>query len=469
MRVTELARKDVTLTINYIRYDGAPIAKPHTEPLKTGDQYLVISPSKPGLVPDIKEVQGYASREDITITVTYSVSTDDKWTIDGSYIKYTENGSFLKNTSKTIDGKTYRFNASGQLELNDSFVTIKGNTYYLVNNRITTGYKVIGSAIYFFTDNGIMLVNSTRDGHRFDSDGTLSGEDGTINIGDKTYYLKGNSLYSGFIEQEGIIYYFGDDFSMVKGDTYGTFKFNGLGHLVDGITIDGLIFSSVPNVEYTGEEQKPSVTVKFGNITLTEGIHFNLVYSNNVDPGKATVEINGIGAVSGSKELNFTIIGEEAFTLTIRYVNPADQPVAPDYVSMYAPGDEYLVYCPHVPGYIAENAVTEGKMPKSDVTITVIYTPEIIEPVNPDTDSDSNCESEPADTKPTISSSIIEVEGTSKTNIERQDIVTKTYNWDLLVIVFLVATVICGGSILLIINWDYIKRYLVKRHRTKRS
>ncbi len=466
---TELTPKEITLTI-YYQINGAPFAQTYKETLKTGEQYIVPSPSKPGYVADIKEVSGYASRDNITVTVTYYVSSNDGWTIDGSYIKYTENGSFLKNTSKTIDGNTYKFNASGQLELNDEFITIKDKKYYLVNNKITTGYKIIGSDVYYFTENGVMLADSRRDSFLFGEDGTLYGKDGIITIGSNAYYLKDNSLFSGFIELNRNIFYFGEDFSMVKSTSYGTFKFNGMGHLIDGITIEGLIFSSVPNAEFTGKEQKPSVTVKFGNITLTEGIHYELIYTNNIEPGNATVEIKGIGAVSGSKKLNFTIIGEEAYTLTVKYVDTSENSIAPDYVSKYEAGKEYVVYCPFVDGYIAETAVTEGIMPKSDVTITVIYTKEIIDkPVDTDKETENTTDTEPVAPKPPVSSYVVEVEGTSSTNVEKQNVITKTYNWGLLFLVFTIATIVCGGAILLIINWDYIKRYVFKRPGSKRN
>ena len=463
---SELTPINVTLKIYYQDQNGVNIHQPYEDTtLKTGDQYLVLSPQIPGYTPNAKEVTGYASREDITITVTYSVSSDSAWTIDGPYIKYTENGEFLKNTSKTIDGVTYNFNSACQLVLEDEFITIKGKTYYLdKNNRIVTGYRYIKGAIYYFTQSGTMLTGAVRDGYIFDDDGKLCGNDILINVDGNSYYLKNDALYSGFVELEGNIYYFGSDFYMIKNQTLDGFTYNGLGHLVVGITIDKLIFSTVPNAEYTGEEHKPSVTVKFGNITLIEDIHYELVYSNNIEPGSATVEIKGIGAVSGSKKLNFTIIGENAYTLTIRYVNPSDQPLAEDYVSKYEAGKEYVVYCPYIPGYIAENAVTAGTMPKSDVTITVIYSPEIVdEPIDTDNEPGTSAGTEQVDPKPPVSSSIVEIEGTTQTNIEKENVITKVYAWDLLFIVFTVATIVCGGTILIIINWDYIKRSVFKR------
>lgn len=463
VRFNEIQRRTVNLTIEYRDHNNTPIHQTHKEVLKSGDQYMVTSPNKPGLTPDIPVVQGYAVREDIKVTVIYSVSDTDGWKIDGDRIKYTENGSFLKNTTKTLNGVTYKFDSYGFLALKDSFITIRDNTYYLDSNcKISRGYKVIGGAVYFFMGTGIMLSNVVHDGYRFDENGVLSGDDGPINIGSDTYYLKGNSLYSGFFELDGNIVCFGEDYSMVKNTTMGTYRFNEFGHLVSGITIEGLIFSALPNVEFTGEALTPSLTIKFGNIELREGVHYKLEYSDNVDAGDATVEIIGIGAVSGSKKLSFKIVGGNVFTLTIRYVNVADQPIAPDYVSKHAPGEKYEVYCPAVPGYIADHAVTTGTMPKGDVTLTVIYTPEDAEP---DESASATIpeDTDPAETKPPVGSSIIGVEGTTQTTVEKENIIKTTYNWGLLVEVFIISTVICGGAILTIINWTAICRGLSKK------
>lgn len=464
VRFNEIQKRTVNLTIEYRDHNNTPIHQTYKEVLKSGDQYMVTSPIKAGLTPSIKVVEGFAVREDIKVTVIYSVSDNDGWKIDGERVKYTENGSFLKNTTKTLNGVTYKFDNYGFLVLNDSFIKISDNTYYLDSNcKLAKGYKVIGGAVYFFMNTGVMLSNAIHDGYSFDENGVLSGEDGPINIGSDTYYLKSNSLYSGFFELNGNIVCFGEDYSMVKNTSIGTYEFNGFGHLISGITLEGLIFTALPNVEFTGKEVTPTVTIKFGNIVLKEGVHYKLEYSDNIDAGDATVKVIGIGAVKGEKELSFKIVGEGAYTLTIRYVNLSDQPIAPDYVSKVTPGDKYEVYCPAVPGYVADQAVTTGIMPKGDVTLTVIYSPEEIDD---DTSGNSTTQKdpvEPDESKPPVGSSIIGIEGTTQTNVQKENIIKTTYNWGLLIEVFFIATIVCGGSILAIINWTAITRYLTKK------
>ena len=54
---------------------------------------------------------------------------------------------------------------------------------------------------------------------------------------------------------------------------------------------------SIDEAFYTGQAQKPKVTVKFGDNALTEGEDFTVTYADNTYPGEATVTI---AAVDGS-------------------------------------------------------------------------------------------------------------------------------------------------------------------------
>lgn len=61
---------------------------------------------------------------------------------------------------------------------------------------------------------------------------------------------------------------------------------------------------------YDGTAKKPGVTVKNGDTTLTQGVDYTLSYSNNINPGTATVTVTGMGNYTDSKSAYFTI--EEA-------------------------------------------------------------------------------------------------------------------------------------------------------------
>ena len=59
--------------------------------------------------------------------------------------------------------------------------------------------------------------------------------------------------------------------------------------------------------ESTGEAIKTTVTVKDGETVLVEGRDYEVEYSNNVEPGTATVTVKGIGNYTGSVDKTFTI------------------------------------------------------------------------------------------------------------------------------------------------------------------
>lgn len=58
---------------------------------------------------------------------------------------------------------------------------------------------------------------------------------------------------------------------------------------------------------YTGNEIKPTVTVKDGSTTLNEGTNYSLTYENNINAGIATVTITGKGKYTGSITKTYTI------------------------------------------------------------------------------------------------------------------------------------------------------------------
>ena len=64
---------------------------------------------------------------------------------------------------------------------------------------------------------------------------------------------------------------------------------------------------SVDAAEYTGEEIKPEVKLQKGPFVLEKGPDYKLVYENNTDVGKATVQIEGKGTYHGDCEATFSI------------------------------------------------------------------------------------------------------------------------------------------------------------------
>ncbi|MDR1016501.1 MAG: fibronectin type III domain-containing protein, partial [Coriobacteriales bacterium] len=95
------------------------------------------------------------------------------------------------------------------------------------------------------------------------------------------------------------------------------------------ITINGLAITTatitIPTPQaYTGKALTPAPTVKLGDAVLVAGTDYKVSYSDNTQPGTATVTVTGIGDYSGSATAHFTIKDERptptpaapAFTLS---------------------------------------------------------------------------------------------------------------------------------------------------------
>ncbi len=65
--------------------------------------------------------------------------------------------------------------------------------------------------------------------------------------------------------------------------------------------------SSISAQTYTGKAIVPSVVVKDLNKTLVAGSDYTITYSNNTNPGTATITITGKGNYNLTKKVTFTI------------------------------------------------------------------------------------------------------------------------------------------------------------------
>lgn len=60
-------------------------------------------------------------------------------------------------------------------------------------------------------------------------------------------------------------------------------------------------------IPYSGSAKKPSVKVVYNDTTLTSGTDYTVAYSNNKEPGTATVKVTGTGNYSGTLSKTFKI------------------------------------------------------------------------------------------------------------------------------------------------------------------
>ncbi len=77
-------------------------------------------------------------------------------------------------------------------------------------------------------------------------------------------------------------------------------------------SIAGATVSPIADQSYTGSAITPSVAVTLNGTTLAKDTDYTVSYSNNVDPGTATVTITGIGDYDGTIAKSFTICGDIA-------------------------------------------------------------------------------------------------------------------------------------------------------------
>ena len=64
----------------------------------------------------------------------------------------------------------------------------------------------------------------------------------------------------------------------------------------------------IPDQEETGEEICPTPTVKLDGSELARDVDYTVTYSNNIQPGTATIVIEGIGNCSGTARATFEIV-----------------------------------------------------------------------------------------------------------------------------------------------------------------
>lgn len=75
---------------------------------------------------------------------------------------------------------------------------------------------------------------------------------------------------------------------------------------------DQLVISGIEDKKYTGSEIKQNISVTYKGKALTEGKDYEVSYSNNVDVGKASISVKGIGDYKGTVTYSFEILKNES-------------------------------------------------------------------------------------------------------------------------------------------------------------
>lgn len=77
---------------------------------------------------------------------------------------------------------------------------------------------------------------------------------------------------------------------------------------VNAKNVDITTVSDIPVQTYSGREITPSFTVMNENVSLRKDVDYKVSYKNNINAGKASIVIEGIGNYTGTKEISFEIV-----------------------------------------------------------------------------------------------------------------------------------------------------------------
>ena len=190
-------------------------------------------------------------------TITTDLNADNAYINKGDYTITIAGAGNFEGTATT----TYTITP-----MHISTCTISGETSHFYNNTIWKPTPTLNDGVSHLTldtDYTISYSNSE------------SKEVGTYTL---TITAKDGSNYSGSRE---VTYY---------------------------ITSSGVTIEDIADQSYTGSPIEPTIVVKDGSQTLTKGTHYDVVYSNNINVGLATVYAIGKGSYSFNQSKNYNIV-----------------------------------------------------------------------------------------------------------------------------------------------------------------
>lgn len=144
-------------------------------------------------------------------------------------------------------------------------------------------------------------------------------EDWLLNEEYRNYHLEGETDFAEFGLADGqytiwIMATLKDQPGRYQGIRTVTLRWkHGVVSLVDTVDLSDsrVMISQVPDMEYTGEQLEPGVTVTYQGKTLVEGRDYQLYYYNNVRPGEAEIYISGKGSFTGYRSVYFQILAQD--------------------------------------------------------------------------------------------------------------------------------------------------------------
>ena len=199
----------------------------------------------------------------------------------------------VKNDSADlVNGTDYTVSYSNNINAGTATVTITGKgtytgtiskTFTISTANINDTETGISATSYTYSGNACKPNIAVKSGSKTLANGTDYTVEykNNVNVGTATVTITGKGNYSGNLEK--------------------TFTISPASISSATATLPTTSFS------YTGYTKRPTVTVKIGTKTLTNGTDYTVTYSNNVKAGTAIAKITGKGNYTGTISKNYTI------------------------------------------------------------------------------------------------------------------------------------------------------------------
>ena len=210
-------------------------------------------------------------------------------------------GSELKPTFKVYNGTKlltsgtdYTYTYSNNINAGNGTITLTGKGSY-------TGTKTVKFEIER-KDISLLTFPAIPDQY-YDFGNTIWPD---ITLKDGSYVLKKSTDYS----YQGVAGGNNTKIGAAAFKVYGRGNYDGsveLNFNIVPIPADQFVVSDIAVQLYTGSAITPSFTVKGGGRRLTEGTHYTVAYSNNINVGTATITLTGLDYFTGTKKVTFAI------------------------------------------------------------------------------------------------------------------------------------------------------------------
>lgn len=141
--------------------------------------------------------------------------------------------------------------------------------------------------------------------------------------------------------------------------------------------VTAAMIGTIASQDYDGSAKEPELTVKDGSTTLEQGTDYTVEYSNNTEPGTATVTITGQGNYTGTASKTFTIGPKSGSVYFYNSSVDATYGDSPFSVTLYTDGDGALTFQSSdtsVATVDGDGYVTVKKVGQTTITCTMAAT-----------------------------------------------------------------------------------------------